>query len=286
MLKKTYTLSNGLAIPALGLGTWLLDDAQAAAAVEAALGAGYRHIDTAQVYDNEAGIGRGIRAVDVAREEVFVTTKVAAEHKSYDSAAKSIDESLKKLGIDHIDLAIIHSPQPWAEVNQSENRWFEGNRETWRALEDAYNAGKVRAIGVSNFEISDIENIMGSCRIKPMVNQILAHVGHMPFELSDWCAENGILMETYSPIAHGAALNSPEISRIAERYDASAAQICIRYVLQLGMVALPKTANPAHIAANAKVDFEISAEDMAKLGTLSISDYGEANAFPVFGGKL
>ena len=167
---KTLTLSNGVEIPQIGLGTWLMNDEQAARAVEDALAVGYRHIDTAQAYGNERGVGEGLRASGIAREEVFVTTKVAAECKTYESAAASIDESLAKLGLDFADLIIIHHPQPWVEVNQSDNRYLEENRAVWRALEDAYEAGKVRAIGLSNFEETDIENILSSARIAPMVN--------------------------------------------------------------------------------------------------------------------
>lgn len=286
MLNKTVSLANGVEAPVLGLGTWLMDNDEAAAAVEAALKLGYRHVDTAQAYGNEAGVGRGIAASGIAREDVFVTTKVAAEHKDFESAAASIDASLAAAGLDYFDLVIIHSPQPWAKVNQSNDRYLEGNREAWRALEEAYAAGKVRAIGVSNFLEADLENILSSCNVKPMVNQVLAHVGNMPSNLVAWCKERGIVVEAYSPVAHGAVLDSPEIVHIAATYGVSVPQLCIRYCLQLGLIALPKTANPDHMAANANVDFEISAADMDALSALSISDYGEANVFPVYGGKM
>lgn len=286
MLNKTVSLANGVEVPVLGLGTWLMDNDEAAAAVEAALKLGYRHVDTAQAYGNEAGVGRGIAASGIAREDVFVTTKVAAEHKDFESAAASIDASLAAAGLDYFDLVIIHSPQPWAKVNRSNDRYLEGNREAWRALEEAYAAGKVRAIGVSNFLEADLENILSSCNVKPMVNQVLAHVGNMPSNLVAWCKERGIVVEAYSPVAHGAVLDSPEIVHIAATYGVSVPQLCIRYCLQLGLIALPKTANPDHMAANADVDFEISAADMDALSALSISDYGEANVFPVYGGKM
>ena len=159
MYNNTITLSNGVAVPQLALGTWLIDDGEAADAVASAIRMGYRHIDTAQAYMNERGVGRGIRAGGIARDRLFITTKVAAEHKDYRSAAAGIDGSLKALGLDYIDLMIIHSPQPWDKVNQSDDRYFEGNREAWRALTDAYKAGKLRAIGVSNFLKEDIDNL-------------------------------------------------------------------------------------------------------------------------------
>ena len=287
ILNETFTLANGIEIPKLGLGTWLLDDDQTAAAVKNALAAGYRHVDTAQAYGNEAGVGRGLRESGVAREDVFVTTKVAAEHKDYASAAASIDASLATAGLDYYDLVIIHSPQPWKEVNQSDDRHLEGNREAWRALEDALDAGKVRAIGVSNFLQADLENILADCRVRPMVNQVLAHAGNTPFELIDWCRQRGILVEAYSPVAHGAVLGNEEIAAIAERYGVSVPQLCIRYCLQLGLVALPKTGNPEHIRANAAVDFDITDSDMEALrGVAPVTDYGEASYFPVYGGKL
>ena len=246
---------------------------------------GYRHIDTAQAYGNEAGVGEGIRTCGVARDELFVTSKVAAENKSYDSAAQSIDETLRKTGLDYIDMMIIHSPQPWAEF-RGEKLYFEENREVWRALEDAYKAGKVRAIGVSNFLKDDLENILNSCGIKPMVNQILAHISNTPLSLIDFCNKNGIQTEAYSPIARGEALKNKAIADIAAKYSVTPAQLCVRYVLDLGMVALPKTANPEHMKANADVDFNISGEDLNTLKNFEkIKDYGEYSFFPVFSGK-
>ncbi len=216
-----------------------------------------------------------------------MTTKIAAEHKTYESAARSIDESLSKLGLDYIDLMIIHSPQPWVEVNQSENRYFEENRKVWRALEDAYNAGKVRAIGVSNFLQADLKNILQAAKIKPMVNQILCHISNSPLELIDWCASQGVLTEAYSPIAHGEALKNESIIAMTQKYGISVAQLCIRYCIQLGMIVLPKAAKAEHQKNNAEVDFEISGADMDILKRIErIKDYGDASFFPVFGGKL
>lgn len=148
---ETFTMANGVMIPKLALGTWFIDDSKAAEAVRNAVEIGYRHIDTAQAYGNERGVGEGVRTCGIAREEIFVTSKVAAEHKDYKTAAAGIEETLRQMGLDYLDMMIIHSPQPWREVNQSDNRYVEGNREAWRALEDAYKAGKLRAIGVSNF---------------------------------------------------------------------------------------------------------------------------------------
>ncbi|WP_427125990.1 aldo/keto reductase [Priestia megaterium] len=286
MFNETYKLSSGVEIPLLGLGTWLLDDEQAAQAVRDAVSNGYRHIDTAQAYMNEAGIGEGIRFSGVEREELFITTKVAAEAKTYEEVTESIDESLTKMGLDYIDLLIIHSPQPWTEFRE-ENRYFEENKKAWKAMEDAYKAGKVKAIGLSNFLQDDIENILSSCEIKPMVNQILAHVSNTPLDLIEFCQKNDILVEAYSPIAHGAVLDNKEVKVIADKYGVSVAQLCLRYDIQLGLAVIPKTANPDHMRINTELDFVISDADMEILKNVEpIQDYGEHSYFPVFGGKL
>lgn len=286
MYQNELTLNNGVKIPQLGLGTWFIDDDKAADAVKAAVKLGYRHIDTAQAYGNERGIGEGIRTCGVPREELFVVSKVAAEHKTYESAAKSIDETLSKMGLDYLDMMIIHSPQPWVEVNRSEDRYVEGNRAAWRALEDAYKAGKLKVIGISNFQIGDIESLLQTAEIKPMVNQILLHISNTDKDLVDYCKEQNIQVEAYSPIAHGEALKNPAITAMAEKYGVSVPQLCIRYVLQLGAVALPKTADPGHMRSNAAVDFAISPEDMETLRSMEhLTDYGDYNGFPVFSGK-
>lgn len=285
ILNESYTLANGMKIPKLGLGTWFIEDSKAAEAVRTAVKLGYRLIDTAQAYGNERGVGDGVRTCGVPREELFVASKVAAELKTYYGAAKSIDETLKKMGLDYLDQMIIHSPQPWSEF-RVEKRYFEENKEVWRALEDAQAAGKVRVIGVSNFLRDDLENLLSDCRVKPMVNQILLHISNTDLELLDFCKEQGILVEAYSPIAHGEALKNPMIAEMAKKYGVSAAQLCIRYVIQLGTVALSKTANPDHMASNADADFEISDKDMDILMHMEhIADYGEFSVFPVFSGK-
>ena len=276
---ETYTLSNGLAIPKIGLGTWLIPDNEVAAAVKSAIELGYRHIDTAQAYGNERGVGEGIRGCGVSRDQIFITTKVAAENKTYESAAASIDESLKKLDCGPADLIIIHCPQPWGA-----KRYFKENKEVWRALEDAYLAGKVKSIGVSNFLIDDLVNILEDCRIKPMVNQILLHIGETPSSLVEFCKQNDILVEAYSPIAHGAALKNEDLARVAAKYGATIPQLCIQYTLQLGTVSLPKSSNPEHIRSNVQLDFTISNEDMAALESIG-QDYGEDSRWPVFSGK-
>lgn len=171
MYQNTLTLNNGVKIPQLGLGTWFIDDDKAAEAVKVAVELGYRHIDTAQAYGNERGVGEGVRICGVPREELFVVSKVAAEYKTYEEAMAGINKTLEIMGLDYLDMMIIHSPQPWVEVNQSENRYVEGNRAAWKALEDAYKAGKLKAIGVSNFQIGDLESLMETAEIKAMADK-------------------------------------------------------------------------------------------------------------------
>jgi len=222
----------------------------------------------------------------VKREDVFVSTKLAAEAKSYKEAVSAIDQSLQTMGFDYIDMMIIHSPQPWRKY-RGEDRFFEGNREAWRALEEAYEAGKLRAIGLSNFEEADIENILESCSVQPMVDQILAHISNTPKELIQYTQDKGILVEAHSPIAHGELLKNEQVAKIAEEYGATIPQLSIRYLLQLGLLPVPKTANPEHMRTNADVDFVISEADMDVLKNVEqIEDYGSASMFPVFGGTL
>ena len=278
---KEFTLLNGNKIPALAYGTWLIKNEKAKDCVLMALEAGYRHIDTAQAYGNEQGVGEGIRQSGLKREDIYLTTKVQAEHKTYKKAKKSIDESLEKLGLDYIDLILIHCPQPWI-LFRSKRRYFKENIEVWRALEDAYKEGKVKAIGVSNFLIDDLQNIMDHCEIKPMVNQILCHIGNTPMDVIKFCQENNIIVESYSPIAHGAALKDKAIQEMANKYNVSVAQLCIQYTLQLDTISIPKASSKEHIEDNAKLDFEISEEDMIELIKLNEIDYGKDAFWPVF----
>ena len=286
ILEEKYTLSNGVEIPKLGLGTWFISDDNAARGVKDAVQLGYRHIDTAQAYQNEKGVGEGVRTCGLPRKEIFVTTKLAAEVKSYTEAVASIDQSLQTMGLDYLDMMIIHSPKPWMAFHEDEP-YFQGNLEAWKALEEACKAGKLRAIGLSNFQQADIDNILGGCTIKPMVNQILVHISNTPKVLIQYSQDKGMIVEAYSPIGHGELLKNEKVAQMAEKYGVSVPQLSIRYCLKLGLLPIPKTANPAHMRTNAEVDFSISAEDMAALQSMeTIKDYGEASMFPVYGGKL
>ena len=287
MLEEKYTLNNAIEIPKLGLGTWLINGEKAKEAVKNALKLGYRHIDTAEAYGNEVEVGLGIKESGISREEIFLTTKLVAEAKDYETAKKYIEESLNKLNCDYIDLMIIHSPQPWAYVNQSYNRYEERNLEAWKALEEYYKLGKIKAIGVSNFQINDLKNIIENAEIKPSVNQILCHISNTPLELIKYCKDNNILVESYSPIGHGEILKNEQIKSLANKYNVSVAQLCIKYTIQLGTVSLPKASTKEHIEENSKLDFTISDEDMEVLKNIEhIKDYGKSSIFPVYGGKI
>ena len=283
VLNETASLANGVQIPRLGLGTWFIDDDVAADAVRAAIDIGYRNIDTAEAYGNERGVGEGVRTSGVPREEIFVSTKLAAEIKDHDRAVTAIEGSLDTLGLDHIDLMLIHAPQPWADFRGGD--YADGNLQAWKALEVAHAAGRIRAIGVSNFLQADLENILRRGTVAPHVNQILVHPGNTPTELIGYCESRDILVEAYSPIAHGEILRNPAVVAIAERYGVSVPQLCIRYTIQLGTVSLPKTANPDHMRSNAQIDFTITDEDMTALRDLDARDYGEHAVFPVYSGQ-
>lgn len=285
ILNEQYRLNNGVKIPKLGFGTWLIDNDEVATAVQQAAQIGYRHFDTAQAYGNEQGVGAGLKATGISRDKLFVTTKVQAEFKDYVTAKKSIDESLQKLELDYVDLILIHAPEPWAEFH-GKNQYFEENLSVWRAMEEALQAGKVRAIGVSNFLQTDLANVLENGSVKPAVNQLLTHIGNTSFDLLEQAKKHDILVEAYSPVAHGEILQNEQIQRMAHKYKVSVPQLAIRYCLELGTLPLPKSANLTHIANNAAVDFKISAADMTILKELpQVKDYGNSSDFPVFSGK-
>jgi diketogulonate reductase-like aldo/keto reductase len=270
VLEEHFTLANGHQIPKLGFGTWQTPENVAPGAVRAALKAGYTHIDTARAYRNESGVGQGLRDSGIPREQVFVTTKVPADAKSYDDAKDAIKKSLELLQTGWIDLLLIHCPRPWAKFRDLSNRYFPENLQVWRAMEEAVKAGQVRSIGVSNFEIDDITNITDHCEIAPVVNQIEYHIGCTPDELVAYCQAHDILVEAYSPIATGQLLANPAVLKVAGLFGVSAAQVCIRYALQKGTLPLPKSTHPEFIAQNTQLDFTTSDNDMAMLGGIDL----------------
>lgn len=269
IVDERYKLNNGQRIPKVALGTWQVSDDEAEAVVESSIAAGYRHIDTAIAYGNEAGVGRGIRAamdsLGLHRESIFVTSKIPAEVKTHEGTVACIQESMDCLDCFHVDMMLIHAPKPWAEMGKPGNNYYAENLEVWKALEDAYAAGKFRAIGVSNFDVDDLKNIMDECTVMPAVNQVRVHIGHVPYEIIEFCEQNGILVEAYSPNAHGNLANVPVICQMAAKYDVSVPQLASRFILQLGLLPLPKSTHGERILQNADLDFEIMPADMAEL---------------------
>lgn len=258
-------MNNGIEIPALGLGTWKMNNDTARKAVKEAIEVGYRHIDTARLYDNEKGVGQGIIDSGIDRKELFLTTKITDQVKSYDETIQAVYESLENLQTDYVDLLLIHSPRPFAEMFcPTDKTYDEENVEVWKALEQIYKEGKARAIGVSNFSVEDIDNIIEHCEIKPMTNQILVNITHYPKELIEECQKRDILVQSYSPNATG-KLKGKELLKLADKYHCTLPQLGNRFDFQLGTVVLPKTTHKEYMIQNLNIDFEISKEDMEYL---------------------
>lgn len=266
MQNETYTLSNGLTIPKIAFGTWQISNEAAAKAVETAINVGYRLIDTAAQYENETGVGEGIKNSQVDREELFVVTKIAPDVKSYEEAVKAINESLDRLGLDYVDLMLIHAPKPWKELfHNSPKDYFEENLQVWKAMEEAYHAGKIRSLGVSNFTIPDMENIINHSEIKPVAEQIKTHIGNVDEEILTFCQKNGLQLMGYSPIATGQLIKDHRLVDMANKYQVTVPQLCIKYLVQRDILPLPKSTHKEFMEQNKQPDFTISAADMQTL---------------------
>ena len=263
---NSYTLSNNVSIPELGFGTWQTPNGDVAvSAVKKALEVGYRHIDTAQGYKNEDSVGQAIKESGIPREEIFLTTKLWNENHSYDLVLSSFEESLKKLQTDYIDLFLIHWPNP---VKFRDN-WQSANAETWRAMEELYQTGKIKAIGVTNFLPHHFEELKKTATIFPMVNQIFLAPGELQKEVVSYCQEHNVLLEAYSPLGTGKIFDVPEMQELSDKYGKTIAQIAIRWSLQHGFLPLPKSVTPSRIEENLAVfDFELSDEDMQRIDQL------------------
>lgn len=273
---KTLTLNNRVEIPQIQLGTWLINNDDVRKVVRQAIGVGYRSFDTAKDYGNEKGVGKGIWNSDIERSDIFLTTKLPTAVKDYEGTKEAIDDALDRFSLEYIDLLLIHSPQPWIEVNRTDDRYFEGNLENWRAMEEAVKAGKVRAIGVSNFLQEDVANIVDNGTIKPAVNHIEVHIDKVPMDLMNYCKSLGIQIEAYSTLAHGRLLKDPKINEYANKYNVSPAQLMLAFDLQLGCIVLPKSDNIAEMKENLHIDFRINDEDMEKLIKLKEHDQNVA----------
>lgn len=270
-LQATYTLNDGVKIPTVGFGTWQIPDGDVAYdAVSFALDAGYRHIDTAYVYGNEKSVGRAIRDFGLPRGEVFVTSKLPAEVKTAGDVRRYADETLSNLGLDHLDLYLIHAPWPWGEAG--ERHWDSENTAVWQEMIRAQQDGLSRSIGVSNFDAHDLQNLLDTTSVVPAVDQIKYYIGFTEPIIRQAAKAAGILIEAYSPLATGGILNQPDLIAMAKRYNASVPQLAIRFCLQNGVLPLPKATSQAHVVANTKLDFTISDADMAKLNAAPDAD--------------
>ncbi|MFF1632572.1 aldo/keto reductase [Leifsonia sp. NPDC058248] len=265
-LTDTFTLSNDVRIPKIGFGTWQIPDGPVTYdSVRAALDAGYRHIDTARAYGNEASVGRAVRDSGIPRDEIFITTKCPAEVKDAAGAHHAFERSTAALDLGTIDLYLIHAPWPWNAIGSDHRA---GNIEVWKVFEELYQAGRTRSIGVSNFEVDDLESLTAATSVVPHANQIRWFVGSTQPETTAYCHDRDILVEGYSPLATGRLLGNRDIAAIAEKYGKSVAQVSIRYLLQKDVLPLPKSTTPTRIVENADVDFELAPEDVAALDAL------------------
>lgn len=262
-IQDVYVLKNGVKMPKVGFGTWQIPDGEICYnAVSMALKHGYRHIDTAAAYGNEASVGKAIKDSGLAREEVFVTSKLQSHIKTYQGALDAFDKTMKELDMDYLDLYLIHAPWPWNEIGKD---CSSGNVEAFKAMEKLYREGKIRAIGVSNFSPSDLDNILKHCEIIPHVNQIAFFIGNNQEETHRYCNDKGILVEAYSPLAIGYALTNETIQNMAKTYGVTPAQLCIRYCIEKGTAPLPKSTHESRIIENTGLDFKMKEEDVAFL---------------------
>ncbi|QMU08901.1 aldo/keto reductase [Levilactobacillus suantsaii] len=267
VLTDTFKLANGTSIPQVGFGTWQIPGGQTAYdAVANALKTGYRHIDTAKAYANESSVGKAIRDSGLKREDVFVTTKLPAETKTYDGALADFQTTLDNLDLGYVDLYLIHAPWPWNDIGKDCDAQ---NLEVWRAMEKIYASGKAKAIGVSNFNVHDLQNIISNAKVLPMVDQIQYYVGYTEPKITKFAQDHNMLVEAYSPLATGDMLNNTDIQEMANKYHVSPAQLALRFCLENGILPLPKATHQAHIEANAQLDFSIDAADMATLNAMA-----------------
>ncbi len=268
----TYTLKNGVTIPQIGYGTWKnLNPKECVDGVKFALELGFTHIDCARVYANEALVGQGILESGVAREKIFITSKLRNSAHGYENVRKEVEATLKDLKTSYLDLYLIH----WPVVAGHQDRWREDNLETWKAFEELYEEGKIKAIGVSNFSINHLENLVENAKIAPMVNQILIHPGVLLTEEMEYCKKHNILLQAYSPLAPLTELvKNDTFQKIMEKHDKSPAQILIRFVLELDALPLTKTIHPSRMSENLNVfDFSLTPDEMDFLKSWSHPDF-------------
>ena len=269
---KKFTLNNSKTIPAIGFGTWQIEEAYNA--VTTAIIKGYTHIDTAAVYENEVSVGKAIKDSGIQRENLYLTTKVWNDMRGYENAKKAFEISLEKLDVEYLDLYLLHWP---ANETQFPENWKEINAASWKALEELYNEGKIKAIGVSNFMVQHLEALLETATVVPAVNQIEYHPGYTQDEVVELCNKHNILVQAWSPLGSGRILKDKKLIAIAEKYGVSVGQICIQFAIQNGVLPLPKSENPVNIEKNLKVDFELTNEEIETLKHLEESGFSGLN---------
>ena len=268
-LNDCYELINSVKVPCIGFGTWKMPQEIATNAVKCAINSGYRHIDTAAAYQNEEYVGLGIKESGISRSEIFLVSKLPNDDHGYESTVKSCENSLKRLGVDYLDSYLIH----WPVLNSNVDRLEEDICDTWRAFERLYNDGKLRSMGTSNFLQEHIEIIKKNFSTYPMINQVQMHPQNPQEEMIEYCRQNKILPEAWSPLIQGQAFKRELLIDMAEKYNVSIAQLCVRFIVQKGAVPIPKSSTPERIKNNADVfSFSITQEDMEKIATLR--EYG------------
>ena len=264
-MKETFTLINGVEIPAVGFGTYKAVQDNDEAVISEAIRQGYRHLDTATFYFNEEAVGKAVQESGIAREEFFLTSKVWRENLGYDSTIREFEASCQRLGTDYLDLYLIHWPRP----EDLSADWKKLDLETWKAMEDLYKSKKIRAIGVSNFLPHHLNNLLEQCSIMPMVNQLEFHPGYIQKAAVDFSQRQGIQVEAWSPMGRARMLQDPLLLELAEKYQVCPAQICIRFALQCGVLPLPKSSAAERMQQNLDVfRFDIEDDDMHQLMTL------------------
>ncbi|GHT21360.1 oxidoreductase [Planctomycetales bacterium] len=278
-LSDFYTLSNGVKIPCIGFGTWQVpDELSAVTVIKQAVQFGYRHIDTAAAYHNEKSVGKAVKECGVPRDQLFLTSKLWNDDRNlgYEQVLKAFDSTLENLGTDYLDLYLIHWP---ANQKQFGSKWQAINSDAWKAFEKLYEDKKIRAIGLSNFLVKHIEPLISAAKIKPMVDQIEFHPGFTQTETVNYCQKNGILVEAWSPLGSGKVLNDERLKKIAAKYGKTIAQLCVRWVLQYGVLPLPKSVTEKRVYENADVfGFEIAAEDVKAIDDLPF--FGGSGFYP------
>ena len=272
---ENFKLSNGIEIPAIGFGTWLLEGEKVTDPLKIALEKGYTHIDTAAIYKNEKEIGAVLKADNVDRSKLFITSKCWNSERGYEKALAAFEQTLADLQTDYLDLYLIHWP---ANETQFPDNWAELNAGTWRAFEEIYKSGKAKSIGVSNFNINHLEALFETAEIKPMVNQIEIHPGHSQPELVDFCKQHDLLVEAWSPLGSGRILENELIVSLADKYNVSVGQICINYCLAKEILPLPRSSSEKNIEANlTSNNFKLSAEDVKAIDEMPADGFSGLN---------